>query len=235
MCGRFSLIHNLEELVERFRIQRLKLSWLPRYNIAPGQDVAVVFEDGGEIVGDSFSWGLIPSWSKSGERGKLINARGESVDVKPSFRASFVSKRCLVLADGFFEWAKAGSAKQPFYFKLKDGEAFGFAGLYETWDGWDETVNSCTIITTEPNKIVKPVHDRMPVMLGKSDEDVWLSPDSEADDLKALLRLYPPEDMEAYPVSREVNNPENKGEQIIERLAVKGDEESQKHLTDYLK
>ncbi|MFH1836479.1 MAG: SOS response-associated peptidase [Methanobacteriota archaeon] len=229
MCGRFSLIYNLEELKERFRIQQIKLSWNPRYNIAPTQDVLAVFEDSGELVADSFTWGLVPHWAKEARLGGLINARAESADEKPSFRESFKNRRCLILASGFFEWRKFSGGKQPYFIKLKSGDPFAFAGLF---DIWHDELKTCTILTTKPNAVVKPIHERMPVILSPESENSWLE-FSDVDSLKKLLTPYPPEEMEAYPISKEVNNPETEGSTIIERIQLKGDVSDQKNLFDY--
>src|SRR5689334_8781536 len=205
MCGRFSLTTPVEELVEKFNAPPVsKLS--PRYNIAPSQEILTVLkkDEGREM--SLLLWGLIPSWSKDG-RG-FINARAETIIEKPSFRTAFKRRPCLIPADGFFEWRKQGREKQPFYFRMKDGEAFAFAGIWEEWKSEGEKIPTCAIITTGPNEIMSPVHDRMPVILHEKDYDLWLETDADkVDERVELLQPYPAAEMEAYPVSTLVNNP----------------------------
>lgn len=223
MCGRFTLITPAETLVEQFQLfEAPTLS--PRYNIAPTQPVAAVRQSPGnggrELV--LLRWGLVPSWAKDpGIGARMINARSETVAQKPAFRAAFRRRRCLVLADGFYEWQRLERGKQPFYVRLHDGRPFAFAGLWEHWEGPDETMlDSCTVLTTEPNDLLRPVHNRMPVILEPKYYDLWLDPGvQEAELLQPLLRLYPSEGMLAYPVSTWVNSPGNDGPQCIEPLA----------------
>lgn len=189
----------------------------PRYNIAPTQPVTVVRQteqDGQsarEIV--AMHWGLIPSWSKDTKIGsRMINARAETVHEKPSFRAAFKKRRCLIPADGFYEWKKLDAKnKLPYFIGMKDQGLFAFAGLWERWDGVDNMVTeSCTIITTEPNEVCKEIHNRMPVILSPDNYDAWLNPKSnDFEFLKSLLMPYPPEEMIAFSVSMLVNNPRN--------------------------
>jgi putative SOS response-associated peptidase YedK len=205
MCGRFSLKTPVEELVEKFETPAVsKLS--PHYNIAPSQEILTVLKkDEGRAMSLLF-WGLIPSWSKDG-RG-FINARAETIVEKPSFRSAFKRRPCLIPADGFFEWRKQGREKQPFYFRMKDGESFAFAGIWEEWKSEGEKIPTCAIITTQPNEIMSPVHDRMPVILHERDYDLWLDADADkVDERIELLQPYPAAEMEAYPVSTLVNNP----------------------------
>jgi len=183
----------------------------PRFNIAPTQAVAAVRAraDGRrELV--ALTWGLIPSWSKDRViGGRMINARAETVAEKPAFRAALRARRCLVLADGFYEWQQLGTRKQPHHIRMRDGRPFAFAGLWERWTPPDgDPVESCTIITTVPNEVVAPIHDRMPVILAPADLDRWLDPSSrDPAAVAALLRPYPAGDMTAYPVSLRVNSP----------------------------
>jgi putative SOS response-associated peptidase YedK len=159
-------------------------------------------------------WGLVPPWAEDQKIGnRLINARAETAAGKPSFRAAFKRRRCLVPADGFYEWQKVGRAKQPYYIRLKDGAPFAFAGLWEHWQGADgEIIESCTLLTTEANDLMRPIHERMPVMLKPEDFGRWLDRDAPAGKaLAALLCPYPAEAMTAYPVSAHVNNPRNDG------------------------
>ncbi len=225
MCGRFTLTVALDEL-------RAAFPWLglpdglnelmPRYNVAPTQPVAVV-PNTGERRLDFFTWGLIPSWADDPKIGsRMINARAETLAEKPSFRAAFRRRRCLVLADGFYEWRKEPRGpKTPMYIALKSGEPFAFAGLWETWHSpLGDEILSCTIITTRPNELVRPIHDRMPVILPESAYDVWLDPAEQPPDvLSPLLGPYPAEEMAAYEVSPAVNNPANDMPECIAPLA----------------
>ncbi len=210
MCGRFSLT-DPEALMDRFEISETRIG--PRYNIAPTQDVAVVREDPHLQKNrlDLLHWGLVPSWAKDPSSGsRLINARSETVEQKPSFREAFRSQRCLIPADGFFEWKKLPGGKHPFYFRLQDGEIFAFAGLWERWQApAGSTLNSCCILTTTPNDMVAKIHDRMPVILPSESYSTWLSPATPAPDLRSLLLPYPSSQMVSFPVSRLVNSVSN--------------------------
>ncbi len=165
-------------------------------------------------------WGLIPSWADDPEIGnRMINARAETVAEKPSYRRAFKRSRCLILADGFYEWQRTDSGKQPFHIRMQDGSPFAFAGLWESWDKGDG-LRSCTIITTEANDLVGEVHNRMPVILHAEDYEMWLDPDfDEREPLTSLLKPYPAETMEAYPVSRRVNKPSNNEPGVVEPAA----------------
>jgi putative SOS response-associated peptidase YedK len=192
----------------------------PRYNIAPSQPVAVVPNDG-QMRLDYYVWGLIPSWSKDPSIGsRLINARGETLAEKPSFRSAFRRRRCLILADGFFEWKQipGSKIKTPMYIHLKSGQPFAFAGLWESWNSPDgSNVLSCTIITTTPNALMEPIHNRMPVILPASAYTRWLEPgEQDPTTLQALIQPYSPEAMSAYPVSTLVNRPENDVAAVIQ-------------------
>lgn len=185
----------------------------PRYNIAPTQPVAVV-PNNGENRLEYFQWGLIPSWAKDPSIGnRMINARADTLAEKPAFRAAFRRRRCLVLADGFFEWRKepGQKAKQPMYIRLQTGVPFAFAGLWEVWNPADGSqILSCTIITTEPNELVGEIHNRMPVILPEEGYASWLDPsEKQPKDLQDLLRPYPSGELMAYPVSTVVNSPSN--------------------------
>lgn len=154
---------------------------------------------------------------------RLINARSETVAEKPAFRASFKQRRCVITADGLYEWRKTEGRKQPFFFRMRDGRPFGFAGLWERWEGGGpgKAINSCTILTTEANEVLRPVHDRMPVILHPEDYELWLDADARKFDLvKEVLRPYPAEEMVGYPVGSSVNSPRNQGSSLIERAAV---------------
>ena len=213
MCGRFSLNADPTQLKKIFPWLNVPDNLEPRYNVAPGQPVAVVPNDGENRL-DFFIWGLIPSWAKDPKIGnRMINARAETVDQKSSFKAAFRRRRCLVLADGFYEWKREPTTKTkiPMYVKLKSSSPFGMAGLWEIWhNGNGSEVRSCTIITTEPNELLSEIHNRMPVILPEERYRMWLNPD-EGDpcELKSILIPYASEKMTAYPVSRLVNNPAN--------------------------
>jgi len=189
----------------------------PHFNIAPTQPVAVVPNDGRNKL-DFFVWGLIPSWAKDPNIGsRLINARAETLHEKPSFRTAFRRRRCLVLADGFYEWRQAERGKTPMYIRLASGKPFAFAGLWESWNSPDgSNVLSCTIITTQPNELMATIHNRMPVILPEEAYPIWLE-SSEADPqrLTGLLKPYPAEQMQAYPVSPLVNSPKNDLPELI--------------------
>jgi putative SOS response-associated peptidase YedK len=213
MCGRFTLTADTETLQEAFNLTSAPQDLAPRFNIAPTQAVAVVVNREGERQLDAFHWGLIPTWAKDKSIGnRMINARGETVAEKPSFKRPFQNQRCLVLADGFYEWRKTPEGKIPTYIHLKDHRPFAFAGLWDRWQPKesDEAIYSCTIITTEPNDLMASIHNRMPVILPPEAHDLWLDPaQQEADRLLPLLKPYPAGLMTAYAVSRQVNSPAN--------------------------
>jgi putative SOS response-associated peptidase YedK len=213
MCGRFTLFVDPKDLMQMFPGFDVPAEWVPRYNIAPTQPVAVVANNGQSKI-EFFQWGLIPSWAKDPKIGnRMINARAETLAEKPSFRSAYRRRRCLVLADGFYEWRKepGRTTKTPMYIRLTSGDPFAFAGLWEAWRASDDrTILSCTIITTTPNKLVKEIHNRMPVILDPDAYDLWLDPaERQADQLDEWLRPYPAEQMLAYPVSTFVNSPAN--------------------------
>jgi putative SOS response-associated peptidase YedK len=219
MCGRYTLFSRLEvweEIHQAQGVPELK----PRYNIAPTQQVIVIrLNEEGQREKVMMHWGLIPSWAKDPSIGnRMINARAETVAEKPSFRAAFKRRRCLIPANGFYEWKKVGKRKQPYYVRRIDGEPMAFAGLWEHWEGQDGTVvESCTIITTESNSTIRPLHNRMPVILDPEEYNLWL--DSEVSDLETLaplMRPYPDDKLEAILVSTLVNNPRNDDARCIE-------------------
>jgi putative SOS response-associated peptidase YedK len=221
MCGRFTLRTPAKELAEIFRLADVP-DLRPRYNIAPTQPVAAVRlvpKDGHrELV--MLHWGLIPFWAEDPKVGySTINARAETVATKPTFRQAFAKRRCLVVADGFYEWQKTDGRKQPFYIHIKDDQPFAFAGLWERWKRDDQKIESCTIIVTEANDVLNPIHDRMPVILSPEDCDLWLDPKFEdKKKLQAILRPFPPSAMEAYPASTVVNNSRTDVETCVERV-----------------
>ena len=195
----------------------------PNYNVAPTQEVPAVVagNGGGDRRLEMLRWGLIPSWADDpGIGARMINARSETVAEKPSFRRAFKERRCLIPADGFYEWQKTNGGKQPHYIRMKNGRPFAFAGLWESWKGDGNEIRSCTILTTNPNDIAGEIHNRMPVILPPEGYEVWLDPDvRETDQLLSLLAPYPPSDMEAYPVSRRVNSPSNNEPSCVESVA----------------
>ena len=217
MCGRFSLMADLQELGERFGFDPGGLTRPPRYNAAPTQPALAVM-NGEERRAEHLRWGLIPSWARSASVGsRLINARAETAAELPSFRAAFARRRCLVLADGFYEWRRVGSSRIPMRIVMKSGEPFAFAGLWDSWrDPEGEMVRSCTIITTSPNELLRPIHDRMPAILSRDAEPLWLDDGLQDPGLLGnVLSPYPADLMEAYRVSALVNRPSNDGPEVI--------------------
>ena len=221
MCGRFTLTISPEELQAAFPDFSIPGDIPPSYNIAPSQPIPVIPNDGENVL-DFFLWGLIPSWTKPDKVGKysLINARSETAAEKPSFKNSFRRRRCLILADGFYEWSKpvSGGTKTPYYFTLKNHRPFAFAGLWDIWISPDgDSLKSACILTTSPNQTVKAVHDRMPVILNPADYPIWLDPqEDKLDQFQSLLKPYPDELMDSYPVSTYVNSPKNNSPQCIQ-------------------
>lgn len=197
MCGRFVLLTDLSVILELFDIQEVSCDYQPGRNISPGQEIAVVIHEGKNRL-DCYRWGLIPSSCKDPSIGnRLINARAETIAEKSSFRSAFKKRRCLIPADGYYEWQRIGKVKKPYLFSLKSGEPFGFAGLHETWiSPENKAIHTCTIITTEPNDLVRPFHDRMPVILPKEREAAWTDPDYQnLKELKCMLQPYPSDEM----------------------------------------
>lgn len=192
MCGRFILLTDLQVITESFNVQDIDCEYRPGSNISPGQQIAAVLRKDGQNSLVDFHWGLIPSWAKDPSIGnKMFNARAETITEKPSFREAFKKRRSLIIADGFYEWEKIGRIKKPLRFSLKSREPFGLAGLYETWISPEQKpINSCTIITTEPNDFLRPIHDRMPVIVLKELEAAWLDPGNH--DQKGLLSILKP-------------------------------------------
>jgi putative SOS response-associated peptidase YedK len=222
MCGRFTLIAPGEAIAELFQLAETP-SIAPRYNIAPTQPIAAVrlSPKTGTRELTHFHWGLIPRWAKDTKIGaRMINARSETAAEKPSFKYAMIYRRCLVPADGFYEWQKLNGRKQPVRIQMADGRPFAIAGLWEQWISSDGSeIESCTLLTTEPNNLLRPVHNRMPVLLDPSHFDRWLDTKShQVEDVQELLRAFPEEMMSFYPVSTHVNNPRNDDPQCIEPL-----------------
>ena len=218
MCGRYTLTVDAALLAELFELEP-PAELEPRYNVAPTQTVPIVRSapDGGRQWA-RVRWGLIPGWAKDESIGsRLINARAETVADKPSFRSAFKHRRCLIPADGFYEWVKTEGGKVPHHIRFADGRPFAFAGLWERWSPpGGEVVDSCTILTTAPNELVAGLHDRMPVILPRNRFADWLAPEPlDPDTAEAMLVPHPSDGMEAVPVSRRVNSPANDDEQCV--------------------
>jgi len=208
--------------MERFEVDEELFRPDPHYNIAPTQIVASIIELQGKRLLTGFRWGLVPSWSKDPAIGnRMINARAETILDKPSFKPLLTKKRCLIPADGFYEWKTIAGGKQPFHIRRQDGGLFAFAGLWEEWKSPDgNPMQTCTIITVEPNELMAPIHNRMPAILEREDEKVWLDAASNSKDvfaLVSLLRPHSPEKFEAFPVSRAVNSPSSDSPSLIEQ------------------
>ena len=217
MCGRYAMTLLPEELMGRFGLEA-DFSYTPRYNIAPSQENPVVAIMENKRVIKLMRWGLVPSWAKDEQMGnRMINARAETVSEKPSFKRSLKTKRCLIPASGYYEWKELPESrptkkvKVPMYFRLKNDKPFAFAGLWDKWGRFDgKEVISYTIITTEPNSISEPIHNRMPVILREEDEALWLDHTiTDTEKLLSMLKPYPSDEMEVYEVSKLVNSPRN--------------------------
>lgn len=230
MCGRFAF-HSPKEAITRVFGIGLTLEYQPRFNIAPSQYIIALRHSEEKTPGDPaiepimLRWGLVPSWAKDPGIGhRMINARRETVDIKPAFRAAFRRRRCVILADGFYEWRQAETGKIPTYITLVNGGPFAMAGLWEHWEGGDSTLLTCTIITTSANQTLAPVHDRMPVIFSPANARRWIDPgnDSKAE----LLQLLDAPDNDAlhyWEVGRDVNNPGNDGRDLIHPLPTGAD------------
>jgi putative SOS response-associated peptidase YedK len=219
MCGRFTLTVNPADLKDTFSEYIFPPKFGPRFNIAPSQPVLAIPNDE-KNTADFFIWGLIPMWAKDPSIGnRLINARGETVAEKPSFRGSFKYKRCLILADGFYEW-KANSGKKtktPYFIHMKDRKPFALAGLWDAWESPDgSSIKTCTIITTTPNELMEHLHDRMPVILHPRDYAKWLNVSPQTpENLLPLIKPFPADEMSAYRVSTLVNKPANDSPELL--------------------
>jgi putative SOS response-associated peptidase YedK len=228
MCGRFSQFHSTEQIVQRFMVHAATFDFGPRYNIAPSQTLPAIVAQDDQVILKSFQWGLVPSWAKDRNIGaRMINARSETVAEKPAYRAAFKSRRCLIPADGFYEWKKSpGRNKTPMYIHLDDNGLFAFAGLWESWtdpvDG--STLETCTICTTTPNRVMAPIHDRMPALLNRDAESRWLDPSNQdVSQLESLLQPYPTDQLRAHAVSPFVNSPRNDSPRCIDVAPEKPD------------
>jgi putative SOS response-associated peptidase YedK len=219
MCGRFYLVTPASELAQQFQMELPQLR--PRYNIAPQQATLACRLEDGRRRPALLQWGLVPAWADDpgiGER--MINARCETAAEKPSFRNALRSRRCLIPASGFYEWRRGPDGKQPFAFRMRDGRPFAFAGIWEHWERPEGLLQTFAILTTSPNDVMRPVHDRMPVIVAPRDYDLWLDPGvRDPGRIAHLFAPYPAEAMEAYPVSTRVNNPGNDDPMVLERVA----------------
>ena len=223
MCGRYSLTTDIRYLEKRFNFDWTESGYGPRFNIAPTQPVITITSDGSSNQGQNMKWGLVPYWSKTQRMAShMINARAETLEQRNSFRQLLTRRRCLILADGFYEWARENNMKVPMRIALKSGEPFGFAGLWDIWSSSDgEQVKSCTIITTEANKFIDPLHNRMPVIVPSKFEKIWLSiVDQDIETIKGLLIPFESVKMEAYEVSTLVNSPANNFSEIIKKVNI---------------
>jgi len=219
MCGRYNIITDAQALFDAFRVEAgLEGATLARYNVAPATEQLVILSEGGHRQARWHHWGLIPHWAKDKTIGyKTINARGETVATKPAFRAALRQRRCLVPATGFYEWKVQEGGKQPYLIKLRSGELFSFAGLWETWTGPEGELRSFTIVTTEPNALMARIHDRMPVIIPRAQYAHWL--DTALQDpaqIQPMIASYPAAELEAVPVGRAVNSTRNQGPELIE-------------------
>ena len=228
MCGRFRLGKGREALKEYFGAE-MEVEWSPRYNIAPTQPIPTVRQNATKPVREIclMRWGLIPSWAEDATIGyKTINARSETATTRPAFRDALISRRCLVPADGFYEWKKEAKGKQPFCFALRDESIFAFAGIWDRWKGSDgKAIETCSILTTTPNELAAQVHDRMPVILAPDDYDLWLDPGiKDTKEISDMMKPYGAALMKAYAVSTRVNAVKNDDPQCAEPLDIPGDQ-----------
>lgn len=220
MCGRFSLKTSPDTL-ERIFGQPVPPGYRARYNVAPGQEVLAIVSEADEPRPEMLRWGLVPFWAKDPTIGtRLINARCESIFDKPAFRDAFRRRRCLILADGFFEWQRRSDGKQPMWVRTSSGEPFAMAGLWERWDRGPEPIRSCTIVTTVANPFMAGIHDRMPVIMGPEDGRRWIDHDTGEDELQDLIGASISVELQAHEVSKLVNRPGNDVPECIEPVEV---------------
>lgn len=221
MCGRFTITDPMDEIVEKYAaIVSESFDYRPNYNAAPMQYIpAIIGSNSGNRLG-TLRWGLVPSWADDDKIGnKMINARAETLAEKPAFSRLISSKRCIIPTNGFYEWKKVGTNKQPMRIVMTNDSIFSLAGLYDTWiDPDGNKLSTCTIITTEPNSLMADIHNRMPVILRPEDEAMWLDKDANKDSVLDLLKPYPSDEMRAYKVSSEVGNVRNNNENLIKEV-----------------
>lgn len=220
MCGRYTLLRDELEIRQRFDIEKEIAGFHQSYNIAPGQRVLAVIYDGTKRRAGYMRWGLVPSWAKDTKIGyKMINARSETIDEKASFKNLLLRKRCLIIADSFYEWQKTDTRKTPIRFQLPEEGLFAFAGLWDKWQGEDEALFTCTMLTRESNAFMKPIHHRMPIILPEDREDDWISsPFQDKQAVRSFVETLEPEDFMAYPVSNYVNNATHNDAACIEPI-----------------
>jgi len=216
MCGRFTL--HSRDRIKLKGLATLDLPFEPRYNIAPSQSVLSLGDFGSGLEARFLTWGLIPSWSTDGKG--FINARAETLEEKPSFSESFRLRRCLIPADGFFEWKRTGREKRPFYFQVDDEMPFAFAGIWDTWNNRGDVVTSCAIITTAANELVGELHDRMPAILLSEFQHAWLDPNTDRSVLTEMLKPFSSLKMKTHPVSNRMNSPDNDTSDLLARVDV---------------
>ena len=230
MCGRYTQTITPELIAELFKVDEPMPMFKANYNIAPTQNVVAIRRKAESEKRECvlLKWGLIPVWAKEAKFGnQCINAKCETVAEKPAYRWAFKKRRCLVVANGFYEWLRVGERKQPMWISRKDKQPFAFAGLWEWWQPPEKEsdtpaplIESCTIITTEPNELMSSIHNRMPVILSEASYEQWLDPTAPIEPLKELLRSCPSEELHAYPVSHLVNSPRNNAPQLLEPIAI---------------
>ena len=219
MCGRYQIVTDAQAIYDAFQVgAELNAALLQRYNVAPATDQLVILSAGGHRVARWHHWGLIPHWAKDKAIGyKTINARGESVAVKPAFRAALRQRRCLVPASGFYEWKAQDGGKQPYLIRPASGGLMSFAGLWESWAGPEGEVRSFSIITTEPNELMARIHDRMPAIIPPEHHARWLDPAlQDPAQIRPMIASYPAGKLQAIPVGRQINNARNQGPAVIE-------------------
>ena len=214
MCGRYTL--HTRDRIELKELRSASLPFIPRYNIAPTQDVVAIADFGSGLEARLITWGLVPSWSTDGKG--FINARAETLEERPSFNESFRLRRCLIPANGFFEWKRSGREKRPFYFQSHDESAFAFAGVWDTWKVQNRLITTCAIITTPANDLVGELHDRMPAILPAEFYDAWLNPRTTRVELLRMLQPFPASLMKTHPVSSRVNSTENDSADLLFRV-----------------
>jgi putative SOS response-associated peptidase YedK len=216
MCGRFNLTANPRAIADLFGLPEIP-ELPPRYNIAPSQPIATVGHkaDGEHRELTFMRWGLVPDWEKGRHPAGFISARAETVATKSAFRSAFKSRRCLIPANGFYEWRATPGGKQPYHFRLRNGDAFALAGLWTPWHGPERDILSCCILTTDANDLVRPIHDRMPVIHSPVEFGLWLDPAAEKAALQSILRPFPVGEMTAIAVSTLVNSPKNDGPELL--------------------
>ena len=224
MCGRFTLTANIDEIIDRFSVEAFLQddAYLPNYNVSPSQSVLAVINNGSINKMGYLRWGLIPPWAKDPSIGfKMINARAETLSEKASYRNAYKKKRCLIIADSFYEWKRLDNkTKIPMRIKLKSDKLFAMAGLWEQWKSPEgKSIFTCSVITTTPNELVKDIHDRMPVILRPEDEKIWINPTiTDTDYLNTLLKPIDSHLMETYEVSNLVNSPKNNTIDLIQKI-----------------